>query len=152
MLRKIYKKKYFQQKDLKYNSFLVTLLINKILKNGKKLKAINIVYQAFNYIEQILKINPLIVFKRALKNLNTKFKLLKKSIRGTIFRIPIKSKNYFRINFSLRLLIKGSKERIEKTMFLKLANEIIASSKKIGNSIKKKDEFLKSLQFNKVFS
>ena len=79
MGRKIYIKKYFIEKDLKYNHFLVNLLINKILKNGKKNLARNIVYNTFNYINKHFNLNPIFIFEKAIRNISPKIKLKKKN-------------------------------------------------------------------------
>jgi small subunit ribosomal protein S7 len=150
-MRKIYKKKYFVTKDLKYNSFLVTLLINKILKKGKKEKAKKIVYNAFDYIIAKNKIDPLLVFEKAIRNVSPKIKLKKKIINGISFKVPYILKKYHSINLAINWIVFNSQKRIEKTMFLRLANELLDSSNNFGNSIKKKEEIYKIAEFNKAF-
>lgn len=150
-MRKIYKKKYFITKDIKYNSFLVSLLINKVLKKGKKDKAKKIVYNAFEYIINKTKINPLLVLEKAIRNVSPKIKLKKKIISGISFKVPYILKKYHSINLAINWIVLNSQKRIEKKMFLRLANELIDSSNNYGNSIKKKEEIYKIAEFNKAF-
>jgi len=150
-MRKIYKKKYFIVKDIKYNSFLVSFLINKILKKGKKDKAKNIVYKAFQYIFNKTNINPLLIFEKAIRNVSPKIKLKKKVISGVVFKIPYILKKYHSINLGINWIVFNSQKRIEKKMFLRLGNEILDSSNNFGNSIKKKEEIYKIAEFNKAF-
>lgn len=151
MGRKIYIKKYFIEKDLKYNHFLVTLLINKILKNGKKNLARNIVYNAFNFIIKNFNLNPILIFEKAIRNISPKIKLKKKIISGNNIKIPMLLNKYHSTLLAIKWLIENSKKRIEKKMYLRLSNEIIDASKNIGNSIKKKEELYKIAEINKVF-
>jgi small subunit ribosomal protein S7 len=150
-MRKIYKKKYFVNKDLKYNSFLVTLLINKVLKKGKKEKAKKIVYNAFDYLANKNKLDPLLIFEKAIRNVSPKIKLKKKIISGISFKVPYILKKYHSINLAINWIVFNAQKRIEKKMYLRLANELFDSYNNFGNSIKKKEEIYKIAEFNKAF-
>jgi small subunit ribosomal protein S7 len=151
MSRRIAIKKQVLERDLKYNNILVSLLINKILKSGKKRLAQQIVYKAFNFISIKLKQNPIQIFEKALRNISPRIQLITKIIDGIIHKIPKILNLYTSTKLAIRWLIQFAKKRSEKGIYLKLANEILNALKGFGNSIKRKEEIHKIAGANKAF-
>jgi len=152
MSRRNISKKRFPEADSNYNNYLVSLLITRILKSGKKNLAKNIVYQAFNIIELKTKDDPINVFSKAVKNASPTVEVKARRIGGSTYQVPIEVDAFRATNLALRWIIQYSKQRTGKSMSIKLANEILDTSKKIGNTIKKKDETHKMAEANKAFS
>lgn len=152
MSRRISTLKRFPEKDLKYDHFLVSLLINRILKNGKKRLAKSIVYQAFEFIEYRTQQNPLLVFEKAIRNASPRVQLKAKRVGGATYQIPTLLTKFLSTNLAIRWLVMFSRKRGGKGMSVKLANEILEAAKGTGNTIRKKEETHKMAEANKAFA
>ena len=152
MSRKISIKKHSLKRDFKYNNLLVNFLINKILKNGKKILAQRIVYKAFYIIELKLNKNPLLIFEKAIRNISPRVQLTNKLIEGINQKVPKVLNIYSSTKLAIRWLSEFAKKRTEKGMYLKLANEILDANQGFGNSIKKRDEIHKIAESNKAIT
>jgi small subunit ribosomal protein S7 len=152
MSRRISTKKRFPQRDSKYDNLLVSLLINRILKKGKKLLAKRIVYKAFEFIEFRTNQNPLGILEKAIRNSSPRVQLKAKRIGGATYQVPTLVSKFNSTNASIRWLVEYSRKRAGKGMSLKLANELLEASKGLGNTIKKKEETHKMAEANKAFA
>lgn len=138
MSRRNISKKRFPLPDPVYNSYLVSLLTKRILKSGKKTIAEKIVNQSFSIIETKTQQNPLIIFEKAIKNASPIVEVKARRIGGSNYQVPIEVNSYRAINLSLKWIILYSRQRVGRTMAIKLASEIIDAANDIGNTIKKK--------------
>ena len=152
MSRRNISKKRFPQADSLYSSFLVSLLITRILKSGKKNLAKNIVYQAFDIIKKKTDQDPLEVFEKAIRNASPVVEVKARRVGGSTYQVPIEVSGFRATNLSLRWILKYSHQRVGRSMAIKLANEIIDTSNEIGNTIKKKEETHKMAEANKAFA
>ena len=152
MSRRNISKKRFPQPDSFYNSYLVSLLISRILKSGKKNLAKNIVYQAFEIISKKTEQDPLTVFERAIQNASPLVEVKARRVGGATYQVPVEVNGFRATNLSLRWIIQYSNQRVGRSMAIKLANEIIDTSNEIGNTIKKKEETHKMAEANKAFA
>jgi len=152
MSRRISTKKRFPQKDSKYDNLLVSLLINRILKCGKKLLAKRIVYKAFEFIEFRTNQNPLLILEKAIRNSSPRVQLKAKRIGGATYQVPTLVSKYSSANICIRWLVEYSRKRAGKGMSLKLANELLEAAKGLGNTVKKKEETHKMAEANKAFA
>jgi small subunit ribosomal protein S7 len=152
MSRRNISKKYFSKPDLVYNSYLISLLINRILKSGKKTLAHKLVQKTFNIIKLRTNQEPLFILEKAILNSSPLIKITAKNIKGTTYQVPVQINSFKATNLSLRWIIKSARERFARTMAIKLANELIDASKGIGNSIKKKEETHRIAKSNKAFA
>ena len=152
MSRRNISKKRFPKADSLYNSYLVSLLISRILKSGKKNLDKNIVYQAFEIIKKKTDQDPLIVFEKAIQNASPIVEVKARRIGGSTYQVPIEVNGFRATNLSLRWIIRYSHQRVGRSMAIKLANEIIDTANDIGNTIKKKEETHKMAEANKAFA
>lgn len=152
MSRRNISKKRLPPIDLTYNSYLVSLLTNRILKSGKKTIARKIVNRAFDLIKSRTKQNPLNIFEKAVKKASPKVEVKARRIGGSTYQVPIQVNTFRATNLSLKWIIKHAKSRVGRNMALKLANEIIDASNNIGSTIKKKEETHKMAEANKAFA
>jgi len=152
MSRRNISKKRFPEVDPIYNSYLVSLLVSRILKSGKKTLAEKIVHEAFEIIKIRTDKEPLEIFEKAVKNTSPLVEVKARRIGGSTYQVPIEVNGFRATNLSLRWLIKYSKERNGRTMAMKLANEIIDASNDSGNTIKKKEEIHRMAEANKAFA
>ena len=152
MSRRISTTKRFPEKDSKYDNLLVSLLINRILKSGKKRLAKRIVYRAFELIEFRTNENPILILEKAIRNISPRVQLKAKRVGGSTYQVPTLLNKYRATNIAVSWLIEYSRKRSGKGMSLKLANELLEAAKGLGNSIKKKEETHKMAEANKAFA
>ena len=135
-----------------YNSKLVTRLINKIMLDGKKGVAQNILYNAFDIVEKKTGQQPMEVFEKALDNVMPELELKLRRVGGANYQVPVEVSDERRLTLGLRWIVNYSRLRNEKTMQERLANEIIDASNGLGQSVKKKDDTHKMAEANKAFA
>ena len=152
MSRRNISKKRFPQPDSIYNSYLVNLLISRILKSGKKTIAKKIVYEAFEIIKKKTNEDPLVIFEKAIRKGSPIVEVKARRIGGSTYQVPIEVSGFRATNLSLRWIIQYSKQRVGRSMAIKLANEIIDTANEIGNTTKKKEETHKMAEANKAFA
>jgi len=152
MSRRNISKKRFPDPDPTYNSYLVSLLTKRILKSGKQTIAENIVNGAFEIIKAKTNEDPLMIFEKAIKNASPVVEVKARRIGGSTYQVPIEVNAYRATNLSLRWIIQYSRQRVGRTMAIKLASEIIDTANDIGNTIKKKEETHRMAEANKAFA
>jgi len=152
MSRRNISKKRFPQADEVYNSYLVSLLITRILKSGKKTIAKKIVYQAFDIIKKKTNEDPLSIFEKAIRNGSPIVEVKARRVGGSTYQVPIEVSSFRATNLALRWILQYSNQRVGRSMAIKLANEIIDTANDIGNTIKKKEETHKMAEANKAFA
>ena len=135
-----------------YNSKLVTRLINKIMLDGKKGVAQNILYNAFDIVEKKTGQQPMEVFEEALDNVMPELELKLRRVGGANYQVPVEVSDERRLTLGLRWIVNYSRLRSEKTMEQRLAAEIIDASNGVGQSVKKKDDTHKMAEANKAFA
>jgi len=135
-----------------YNSKLVTRLINKIMLDGKKGVAQNILYNAFDIVEKKTGQQPKEVFEKALDNVMPELELKLRRVGGANYQVPVEVSDERRLTLGLRWIVNYSRLRSEKTMEQRLAAEIIDASNGVGQSVKKKDDTHKMAEANKAFA
>ena len=135
-----------------YNSKLVTRLINKIMLDGKKGVAQNILYNAFDIVEKKSGSQPMEVFEKALDNVMPELELKLRRVGGANYQVPVEVSAERKLTLGLRWIVNYARLRNEKTMEERLAAEIIDASNGIGASVKKKEDTLKMAEANKAFA
>ena len=135
-----------------YNSKLVSRLINKIMLDGKKGTAQQILYTSFKIIETKTERNGLEVFEQALNNVMPTLELKVRRIGGANYQVPVEVSDERRKTLGLRWLVNYSRLRNERSMEEKLAAEIIDASNGTGASVKKRDDTHRMAEANKAFA
>ena len=135
-----------------YNSRLVTLLVSRILKSGKKSIAQKIVYNALDMISSKTEENPVLVLEKAVKNVTPQVEVKARRVGGSTYQVPIEIRAYRGTNISLKWITEFARARSGKSMSVKLSNEIIDAAKETGNSIRKKEQTHKMADANKAFA
>jgi len=138
--------------DAIYNSRLVTLLISRILKSGKKSLAQKIVYQSLEIISSKTEENPILILEKAVKNATPQVEVKSRRVGGSTYQVPIEIRAYRGTNVSLKWLTEFARARSGKSMAIKLANEIIDAAKESGNTIRRKEQTHKMAEANKAFA
>ena len=135
-----------------YNSKLVTKVINMLMWDGRRGQAQNILYGAFELIEQKTKKPAMEVFNKALENIEPTLELKVRRVAGANYQVPTEVPPERKITLGLRWLVLYSRNRNEKTMLERLAAEIIDASNGIGASVKKRADTHKMAEANKAFA
>lgn len=152
MSRRISTKKRFPEKDSKYDNLLVSLLVNRLLKSGKKRLSKRIVYKAFEFIQFRTNQNPILLLEKAIRNISPRVQLKAKRVGGATYQVPTLLSKFRSTNIAVRWIVEFSRKRSGKGMSLKLANELLEAAKGLGNALKKKEETHKMAEANKAFA
>ena len=152
MSRKGPAKKHQLLPDPIYNSTVVAQLINKILLDGKKAIAEDIVYSALEMVKDKTEQEPVTVLKRALDNIRPSLEVRSRRVGGATYQVPVEVKPNRANALSLRWLTDFSRKRREKTMSERLANEILDASNGLGASVKRREDTHKMAEANKAFA
>ncbi len=151
-MRKRRAEKRYVKPDPKYNDILVAKFINSIMLRGKKSTARNIVYTAFNIIEEKSKKSGLEVFKKAISNVAPVIEVRSRRVGGATYQVPTEVRPERRTALAMRWIKTYSRARGEKSMAAKLAGELLAASNNEGSSVKKKEDTHKMAEANKAFA
>jgi ribosomal protein S7 len=138
--------------DPKFDSKLVTKLVNTVMLDGKKTVAQRIVYTAFSIIEEKLERPALELFEEALENIKPVLEVKARRIGGATYQVPLEIRADRRQTLGLRWLVGYARKRHEKTMADKLAGEIMDALNQNGGAHKKKEEVHKMAEANKAFA
>lgn len=140
------------QPDAVYNNRLVTQLTNKILWDGKKSVAEDIVYTAFNMIEQKTATDPLSIFKKAMDNVRPTLEVRPKRVGGATYQVPVEVNSRRSTTLAIRWIVGYARKRREKTMAERLGNEIMDAANGLGAAVKKREDLYKMAESNRAFS
>ena len=138
--------------DSVYNNRLVTQLINKILLDGKKSTAENIVYGAFDIVEAKTASDPLAAFKKAMDNVRPTLEVRPKRVGGATYQVPVEVNSRRSTTLAIRWIVGFSRKRREKTMAERLAGEIMDAANGTGSSVKRREDLFKMAESNRAFS
>ena len=135
-----------------YNNIVVTKLINKVMFDGKKGVAQNIVYDAFNTVAEKTSRDALEVFQEALNNIMPVLEVKARRVGGATYQVPMEVRPERRQSLGIRWLVEYARKRNERTMAEKLAAEMLDAINNVGGAIKKKDETHKMAEANRAFA
>ena len=138
--------------DPVYNSPLVTSLVNKVLSDGKRSVAERIVYGALEGAREKSGNDPVITLKRALDNVKPSIEVKSRRVGGATYQVPIEVRSPRNNTLAIRWLVGYSRQRREKTMAERLANELLDASNGIGASVKRREDMHKMAESNKAFA
>ena len=138
--------------DPKYDSKVITKLINNIMLDGKKGVAQKILYDAFDIIKKETEKDPMDVFNQAMENIMPNLELKVRRVGGANYQVPVSVTPRRKQILALRWLVNYARARKEKTMDLRLAKEIMDAAAGTGQSVKKREDTHKMAEANKAFA
>jgi len=141
--------------DALYGSKVVTKLINRIMRNGKKSVAEKEVYRAFELIKEKTGEDPLKVFGQALDNIKPVMEVMPRRVGGAAYQVPMSVRGPRRESLGIRWLIGATRARSNSefhTFADKLAAEILNASKGEGAAVKKRTDVEKVAEANRAFA
>ena len=134
------------------NSKLITLIINNVMIDGKKGVAQKIVYEAFDIIREKTGKEPLEVFEAAMENVMPVLEVKARRVGGATYQVPMEVRPERRQTLGLRWITLYSRQRSERTMKERLANEIMDAVNSTGSAFKKREDTHKMAEANKAFA
>jgi small subunit ribosomal protein S7 len=135
-----------------YGSVLVTQVINKVLIQGKRSTAERIMYTALEIVEQKSGGEPLGVLKRAVDNVKPQLEVKSRRVGGATYQVPVEVRSQRANTLAIRWLVGYSRQRREKTMAERLANEILDAGNGLGASVKRREDMHKMAESNRAFA
>jgi small subunit ribosomal protein S7 len=152
MSRRVEIKKRPVPADPVHNSRLVTMIVRRIMRSGKKSLATRIVYQAFETIQERTGAEAMEVFEKAVKNATPLVEVKARRVGGATYQVPMEVRPERGIALALRWLIQYSRARPGKSMAGKLANELMDAANMTGSAIRKREETHRMAEANKAFA
>jgi small subunit ribosomal protein S7 len=139
--------------DARFDSPLVTQLINRIMRDGKRSKAEGIVYDALRHIgNRTQGGDPLSVLQRAIDNTRPSLEVKSRRVGGATYQVPVEVRAERRNTLAMRWLIDASRKRGESTMAHRLAGELMDAADSRGAAVKKREDTHRMAEANKAFS
>ncbi len=138
--------------DARFNSLMVSRLINRIMIRGDKSVAERIVYGALDIIEQKEKKDPVGVLEQAVKAVTPLLEVKPRRVGGATYQVPVEVRPSRSLSLAFRWLVKAARARGGKSMAEKLAAEILDASRGQGATAKKKEDTNRMAEANRAFA
>ena len=138
--------------DPVYDSTLVTQLMNRVMRDGKKSTAEAIVYTALDKVGEKTGRPPVEVLEQAVKTVTPVLEVKSRRVGGANYQVPVEVPQRRGRTLALRWIVTFSRDRREKHMSDKLAGEILDALEQQGNAYKRKDNMYRMAQANKAFA
>ena len=138
--------------DPVYRSTVVTQLVNKVLQRGKRSVAERIVYGALDTVESKTGSEPVGTLKRAIDNVRPQLEVRSRRVGGATYQVPVEVRPRRANTLAVRWLVNYSRDRRERSMAERLANEIMVASNGLGSSVKRREDLHKMAESNKAFA
>ncbi|HMS65731.1 MAG TPA: 30S ribosomal protein S7 [Ignavibacteria bacterium] len=144
--------KRIRRPDPRFNDILIGRFVNSLMYDGKKQIAQRIMYNAFDIIAEKTKGEPLDVFKKAISNVQPVIEVRSRRVGGSTYQVPTEVRPDRRVALAIKWILTYCRARNEKSMSLRLANELMAAAVGEGSSVKKKEDIHKMAEANKPFA
>ena len=138
--------------DPKFQRLDIAKLINKVMGNGKKTTAQKVVYDAFDYISEKTKQDPIEVYDAAIRNVSPSLEVKGKRIGGANYQVPIVVSGDRKFLLAYRWLLEAARAKKGSAMYKRLGDEIIAASNSEGAAMKKREDVQRMAEANKAFA
>lgn len=135
-----------------YRSVLVTQVVNKVLLSGKRSTAERIMYSALDVIAEKTGSEPIATLKRAVENVKPQLEVKSRRVGGATYQVPVEVRPRRATTLAIRWIVGYSRQRREKTMAERLANELLDASNGVGASVKRREDMHKMAESNKAFA
>ncbi len=138
--------------DPVYNSLLVTQITNRIMTRGKRTLAEKIVYDALKRVGDRTGKDPLPILKKAIDNIRPLLEVRSRRVGGATYQVPVEVPQRRARTLAVRWLVEFARNRREKSMAQRLANELMDAQSQQGGAYKRKDDIFRMAQANKAFA
>jgi small subunit ribosomal protein S7 len=137
--------------DPRYNSVLVQILINKLMKSGKKSTAERVVYRAFDRIQSQANRDPLDVFNQAVRNATPVLEVKPRRVGGATYQVPVEIRPDRRNALAMRWVLNSARARSGRSMSERLSAELLDAANGTGAAIKRKEDTHRMAEANRAF-
>jgi small subunit ribosomal protein S7 len=138
--------------DPVHRSRLVQQVINKVMLDGKKSTAERIVYDALAILGEKTGKDPVDALEESIKALTPVLEVRSRRVGGATYQVPVEVPQRRAKTLAVRWLVQFARQRREKTMAQRLANELLDAQQQQGNAYKRKDDIYRMAQANKAFA
>ena len=138
--------------DLRYQSVMLQMFINRMMKGGKKSTARRIMYDALDLIEERTNRPPLEVFEQAMQNVTPQVEVKPRRVGGATYQVPMEVAPHRRTSLAIRWMLQATLSRGGRSMAEKLAAEFMDAAKGQGATIKRKDDTHRMAEANRAFA
>lgn len=140
------------QPDRKYGSVFISKFINKVMLDGKKSTAEDLVYSAMDIVAEKTKKDPLQVFEAALKNVSPSVQVKTRRVGGSNYQIPLEVKGDRKNHYGMIWIRDAARARKGKSFDVCLSQEIMEAAEGNGSAVKKREETHRMAEANKAFA
>lgn len=138
--------------DPRYQSVLVTRIVNKIMQRGKKGTAERIMYDALDILQAKTGRHPIEVFEVAVQNVTPLLEVKPRRVGGATYQVPVQIEGQRRQSLAIRWLLLSARSRPGKSMEEKLANELLDAANNTGATIKRREDMHRMAEANRAFA
>ena len=138
--------------DKVYNSRLVQQVINKVMLDGKKSQSERIVYDALAILGERTGKDPVEALEQSIKALTPVLEVRSRRVGGATYQVPVEVPPRRARTLAVRWLVEFARNRREKSMAQRLANELMDAQSQQGGAFKRKDDIYRMAQANKAFA
>ena len=138
--------------DFKFNSVLLSRLVNKMNFQGKKLTSENIVYDALQIVVEKTKEDAIVVFTKAIENVRPLLEVKARRVGGANYQVPIEVRPARGTTLAMRWILTAARARKGLPMANRLAEELLLAYKKEGTAFKKREDTHRMAEANRAFA
>ena len=138
--------------DPVHQSRLVQQVINKVMLDGKKSTAERIVYDALAILAERTGKEPVEALELSIKALTPVLEVRSRRVGGATYQVPVEVPAPRARTLAVRWLVEFARNRREKSMAQRLANELADAGEQQGDAYKRKDDIYRMAQANKAFA
>ena len=139
--------------DPRFGSKLVSKFVNCLMHDGKKATATRVFYDAMDLIQKrIPEVDPLVVFTDAINNVKPALEVRSRRVGGANYQVPMQVKSQRQQSLSIRWILAAIRAKSGRPTFQRLADELIAASRREGEAMAKREQTVKMAEANKAFS
>ncbi len=139
--------------DAVYGDVLVSKFINNLMKDGKKSTAEKVMYEAMSKIAERAKTDePVVIFRKALDNVRPAVEVKSRRVGGSTYQVPVEVRPERRTALAIRWVLMFARNRGEKGMGEKLANELLDAAAGRGAAVKRREDTHRMAEANKAFA
>ena len=135
-----------------YRSVVVTQFVNKVLQRGKRSTAERIVYDALEMIAAKTGEDPIATLKRAVDGVKPQLEVRSRRVGGATYQVPVEVRPRRANTLAIRWIVGYSRQRRERTMAERLANELMDAANGVGASVKRREDLYKMAESNTAFA
>ncbi|AKO45130.1 30S ribosomal protein S7 [[Haemophilus] ducreyi] len=138
--------------DPKFGSELLAKFINVLMVDGKKFTAESIIYGALEMLSQRTGKEALEAFEAALENVRPTVEVKSRRVGGSTYQVPVEVRPARRNTLAMRWIVEAARKRGDKSMALRLANELSDAADNKGTAVKKREDVHRMAEANKAFA